>query len=160
MNMNSSTDRKNKILSLMNDPSFRPMKEKELAIMMQVVGEDRPLFKQCLNELLTEGAITVSKRGKYSLPQQETLEGVFSASGRGFGFVSVDGIEDDFYINEKNTGTALDGDTVVIEPMSDSRPGRHREAVIVAVKERATDFVVGTYEATRSQYGFVIPDSM
>ena len=155
-------ERKNRIIALMKDPGYVPMKEKELVIVMQVAGDDRPLFKQCLEELLAEGAISISKRGKYSIPEDRTLKGVFSASGRGFGFVSVDGVEGDFYINEKNTGTAMHGDTVLIDPYEVGyrrRGGRNREAVIVCVTERATDCIVGTFDAAKKQYGFVVPDA-
>ncbi len=165
---NSINERKKRILALFADPSFVPMKEKELAIMMQVSAEDRPAFKECLEELLKEGAISVSKRGKYSLPKKETLEGVFSASGHGYGFVSVDGVEGDFYISEKNTGTALHGDTVIIEPYEavwrryahkSSEHGKSREAVVVDVTERAVEVIVGTYDRARGNFGFVVPDS-
>ncbi len=161
-------ERKNKILALFSDPAYVPMKEKELAVMMQVSPEDRPVLKQCLEELLADGAISVSKRGKYQLPTQRTLEGIFAASGHGYGFVSVEGEVGDFFISEKNTGTALHGDRVRIEPYEPvyrkyqkkmRQGGRSREAVVVDVIERATDIVVGTYDAARNHYGFVIPDS-
>ena len=163
--MTDINERKNRILALFADPSFVPMKEKELAILMQVSAAERPVFKQCLEELLRDGAISVSKRGKYRLPAKETLEGVFSASGHGYGFVSVDGVEGDFFISEKNTGTALNGDTVLIEPYDapyrrHMARGRNREAVVVDVTERAVDAVVGTYDAARRGYGFVVPDSV
>ncbi len=160
--MKDINERKNRILALFKDPKFVPMKEKELAILMQVTAEDRTVFKQCLEELLKEGAISVSKRGKYSLPEQKTLTGVFSASGHGYGFVHVDGIEEDFFISEKNTKTALHGDTVLIDPYETAyyrRGNRKREAVVVDVVERATDLVVGTFDAVKERYGFVIPDS-
>lgn len=156
-------ERKNRILALFKDPAYVPMKEKELAIVMQVSAEDRPLLKQCLEELLRDHMIFVSKRGKYSLPESRTLEGVFSASGHGYGFVSVEGVTGDFFISEKNTGTAMHGDRVEIDPYDTGyrarRAGRSREAVVVRVIERATDIVVGTYDAAKNHYGFVIPDS-
>ena len=137
------------------------MKEKELAVIMQVSPEDRQMLRQCLDELLRDGAISVSKRGKYSLPEKKTLEGIFSASGHGYGFVHVEGIDDDFFVSEKNTLTALHGDTVRIDPyeIGYRRSGKSREAVVVEVLERAIDIVVGTYDAAREHYGFVIPDS-
>ena len=160
--MTQLTERKNRILDLFREPSYKPMKEKELAVIMQVSPEERPLFKKCLEELLEDKAISVSKRGRYSLPGTYTLTGVFRSSGRGYGFVSVEAEEDDYYISAKNTGTALDGDTVLIEPLDISyrhrRRGKSREAVVANVVKRATDTVVGTYEATKHGYGFVIPD--
>ena len=123
--MNGINERKNRILALMNDPAFVPMKEKELVVMMQVTPDDRALFRQCLDELVAEGAISVSKRGKYSLPVQKTLEGIFAASGHGYGFVHVEGEDGDFFISEKHTGTAMHGDRVLIEPF-DPTPRRRR----------------------------------
>lgn len=152
----NTQDRKNKILGLLNEPSYTPMKEKELAVMMQVSPADRPLFKQCLEELLQDGMICMSRRGRYHVPDVQALKGTFFATGHGYGFVSVEGIDGDFYISEKNTGTALHGDTVLIEPLDmHRRRGKSREAVVAAVTERATYTVVGTYDA-REHYGFVI----
>ncbi len=167
-NMKQNEERKNIILALMSDPGYVPMKEKELAVLMQVTAEDRPVFKQCLEELLKEGAISVSKRGKYQLPAVKALEGIFAASGHGYGFVHVEGEDGDFFISEKNTATALHGDRVRIEPYEPvyrkyqrkrSSAGKSREAVVIEVIERATDIVVGTYDAAKNHYGFVIPDS-
>ena len=158
---NYITERKNRILDFFKDPSYVPMKEKELAIVMQVSQDDRKLFKQCLEELVQEGAATVSKRGRYQLPEEKTLVGVFSSSGHGYGFVHVDGIDEDYFVSEKNTETALQGDVVRIVPYeSGYRPhrGRKREAVVVDVVERATDYAVGTYDAVKERYGFVKPD--
>ena len=163
--MDEMTQRKNKILALMKEPSYVPMKEKELAILMQVEPDDRPVLRACLDALLRDGMISVSKRGKYMLPESRTLTGVFSSSGHGYGFVHVEGIEDDFFISEKDTGTALHGDTVLIDPYEvpfrgkRRNAGKSREAVVVDVIERETDLIVGTYDAAKNHYGFVIPDS-
>lgn len=179
MKKDNLTERKNRILALFNDPAYVPMKEKELAIVMQVESSDRPLLKRCLEELLEEKAISVSKRGKYQLPEARTLEGVFASSGHGYGFVTVEGIEGDFYVSEKNANTAMHGDIVLIDPyeigirkygrgtrgtkFADGRgaraTGRSREAIVVDIIKRATDIVVGTYDAAKNHYGFVIPDS-
>ena len=162
--MKDIIQRKNKILALFKDPAYVPMREKDIAVLMEVSSEDRPLFKRCLEELLADGAITVSKRGKYQLPELKTLTGVFSSSGHGYGFVHVDGIDGDFFISEKHTGTALHGDTVLIDPYEITHrrrrgEGKSREAVVVDIVKRATDIVVGTYDAAKNHYGFVIPDS-
>lgn len=174
---NSIQDKKNIIVSLMSDPTYVPMKEKELAIVMQVQPEKRDLFKQCLTELLQEGAIVVTKRGKYKIPDSLTYTGEYSASGRGYGFVNVEGEEADFYIAEKNTNGALHGDIVTIELIDYVKSsggnksgkgrgrnkaelnGKSREAVVVEVIKRANDIVVGTYDAAKNQYGFVVPDN-
>jgi len=173
--MDRLIDKKNKILGLLSDSNYVPMKEKELAIVMQVSPEDRPVFKKCLEDLLNDGSITISKRGKYSIPVLSTMAGIFSASGHGYGFVTVEDVEGDFYISEKNVNTAMHGDIVLIDPYEtvglrrvrkgysysqDAKAtGKSKEAVIVDIIKRANDIVVGTYDAAKNQYGFVIPDS-
>ena len=49
--MKSFEQRKKAILNFIDSEFYVPMKEKELAIMMQVEPEDRPLFKKALEEL-------------------------------------------------------------------------------------------------------------
>ena len=56
--------RKKVLLDLMNDKIYVPMKIKELAIILQVSKEERPDLELVLNELLAEGKIEISKRGK------------------------------------------------------------------------------------------------
>ena len=46
--------RKKKVLALLEDPRYVPMKEKELAVLMQVEAEDRPALKEVLESLLEE----------------------------------------------------------------------------------------------------------
>lgn len=164
--------KKNKILSLISDPMYVPMKEKELVVVMQVSKDQRDLFKECLNELLADGLISINKRGKYSLPVVESYTGIFTSSGHGYGFVSVEGIDGDFYIAEKNVNTAMYGDEVLIDPIelynsgkgrgkrvTTTRSGKSKEAVVVKILKRETTLVVGTYDAAKNQYGFVIPDN-
>ena len=52
----SFEERKKIIYDLVRDALYVPMKEKELAIFLQVEPEDRPQLKQALEELLKEHA--------------------------------------------------------------------------------------------------------
>ena len=58
-------ERKKNVLELMGNEFYVPMKEKELAVLLQVAPEDRPVLSQILSELLQEQKIEISKRGKY-----------------------------------------------------------------------------------------------
>ena len=60
MTENKTEARKLKVLGLMEDPSYVPMREKELACIMLVEPEDRPEFKRILQELLSEGKILLN----------------------------------------------------------------------------------------------------
>lgn len=62
--------RKKLILKLMREDLYVPMKEKELAILLQVKPEKRPILKKVLDELLLEEKIEISKRGKYSMKNE------------------------------------------------------------------------------------------
>ena len=92
-------ERKEMILSLMNEPSYVPMKIKELAILLEVPKERREELKEVLDALLEEGRIRVSKKGKYAKPEILAQKGVFTAHPRGFGFVSIEGREGDVFEN-------------------------------------------------------------
>ena len=50
---------------------------------MQVAPEDRDEFVEILNELVEEGSIEVSKRGKYMPPSVKTVKGTFSCTSKG-----------------------------------------------------------------------------
>ena len=95
-------NRKKKIKALINDPYYQPMKQREIGYLMQVAPEDRDEFVEILNELVEEGSIEVSKRGKYMPPSVKTVKGTFSCTSKGFGFVTVEGEDEDYYIHEKN----------------------------------------------------------
>ena len=151
--------RRQMLLRLMKDEMYVPMKEKELAVLLQVSSRDRDELHKILRQLEDEGRIVVSKRGKYSLPESGRLKGVFKSTQHGFGFVEVEGKDEEYFIHEDDVHGALHLDVVEIEPSRTGR-GRRPEAVITQVLERATDIMVGTFEKTGMHYGFVVPDNI
>ena len=150
--------RKSMLLALMGDDMYVPMKEKELAIILQVGKKDREDLHEVLKQLADEGRIEVSKRGKYSLPVNRELRGVFRATQHGFGFVEVEGYSDEFYVPEEDVHGAMHLDVVSIMPKH-GRRGKKAEAEITGVLERSTDIVVGTFDRAKTHYGFVVPDN-
>lgn len=149
--------RKAMLVSLMNEEAYVPMKLKELAILLNVPKEQREELKQVLNLLLAEGKISVSKKGKFGKAEAFALVGVFSGNARGFGFVAIEGQEEDVFIPADRTGGALHGDRVQIVIDSEERGGRP-EGTVVRILEHANETLVGTYEKGKG-YGFVIPDN-
>ena len=149
--------RKQILLDLVNEKDYVPMKAKELAVLLQVSKEERPDLDYVLKELVESGQLSISKRGKYSKPEALGLVGVFSATAKGFGFVSVEGQEEDIYIKESNTNGALDKDTVQVFLFSE-QTGKRREGEIVKILSHHITEVVGLYQKCKN-YGFVIPDS-
>jgi ribonuclease R len=150
-------ERKEKILGLMNHPDYQPMKIKELSILLQVPRERRQELMEALDALLAEGKISLSKRGKYGKAEAFTVRGAFIGNRKGFGFVTVEGREEDVFVPEAYTGGALHGDTVLLTLLP-SRQGDKMEGRVVKILERGFTEIIGTYERSRN-FGFVVPDN-
>ena len=102
------------MLALINDPTYVPMKIKELAMLLDVPREKRDELKEILDDLVAEGKVGISKRGKYGKPEAFTLTGTFCGHAKGFGFVTVEGMDQDVFIPAEKTKDAMHGDTVQI----------------------------------------------
>ncbi|RKJ05172.1 ribonuclease R [bacterium D16-54] len=150
-------ERKEHLLAAMKDPMYVPMKLKELAMLFDVPKEQREELKEVLDVLVAEGRLTLSKRGKYSIPEASVLAGIFSGNVKGFGFVSVEGRDQDLFIPADKTMGAMHGDRVQITAMP-GQQGRRAEGAVTRVLERANRTVVGYYQKSRN-YGFVMPDN-
>ncbi|MBD5523356.1 MAG: ribonuclease R [Lachnospiraceae bacterium] len=149
--------RKNLICELIEDEMYVPMKEKELAAFMQVSREEREAFREVLQALLTEGRVQITKQGKYVKPDANQPVGTFISHAKGFGFVEIEGREEDLYVPEDKTGGAFHLDKVQVALLPGQR-GKRQEAVVVKILERGTKQIVGTYEQSQN-FGFVIPDN-
>ena len=159
--MNSSVydKRKNLICELVEDELYVPMKEKELAAFMQVSPEERDELKQILADLLAEGKLQITKRGKYLKGdgRADGLIGTFISNARGFGFVEIEGSDQDLFIPENGVNGAFHKDKVQVELLK-SQQGKRREAKVVRILEHGMTRVVGTYEKSKN-FGFVLPDN-
>ena len=149
--------RKEVIKALVRDPLYVPMKEKELAALLSVATEDREELRSILQELLAEGELMVTARGKYQKNNGMILTGTFLSNPKGFGFVEVEGREEDLFIPEEYVGSAFHKDTVQVALLPPSK-GRRQEAKILRILARGITTLVGTFEWSKKNYGFVIPD--
>ena len=104
--------RKDMLRALIKEPSYVPMKTKEIAALLNIPREQRGELQEVLDEMVAEGSLGISKKGKYGKPEIFSLSGIFSGHPKGFGFVSVEGMERDVFIPEEKTGGALHGDKV------------------------------------------------
>lgn len=149
--------RKKNLEELFRDPAYRPMKVKELAILLDIPKSRREELREVLDALVAEGKAGVSKKGKYGKPEAFSIVGLFSGTAKGFGFVTVEGWEEDVFIPPDRTGGALHGDRVQIVT-EDGKKGRRTEGTVVRVLERANREIVGYYQKSKN-FGFVIPDN-
>lgn len=150
--------RKEMICELVAQESYVPMKEKELAVLLQVSREERPELRRILEELLTEGRLAVSARGKYQKADGNVLTGIFVSHPKGYGFVEVEGRQGDLFVPQDMTGDAFHHDTVQVALIGGEQGGRRQEARVLRILARGTARVVGTYQRSKS-YGFVVPDN-
>ena len=85
-------------------------------------------------------------------------EGIFIGHPKGFGFVEIEGQDEDIFIPESDTGTAMHQDKVRIIIRDGQKEGKRKEGIVVKVLERGMPEIVGTYQLNRD-FGFVISDN-
>ena len=171
-----------KILAHMQSHHYHPMKLRRLARFFDVAEEDYAEFRALVKRMISDGEIAFSPQGRLQVPREEapaarrrgrTVEGRFSQSQRGFGFVEpavADGITagEDVFIPPEETLGAVTNDTVVAEVTGKSPRGYYGR--IVEIRERGQTHFVGTYYTTDSgpivrpdggilQQDFAVPDA-
>ena len=148
--------RKKMIYELICDELYVPMKIREMAILLSVPKEKRQELQEVLDALIAEGKIKVSKKGKYTKAEGNYITGTFTSHQRGYGFVTIEGEEEDIFIPAEDTGGAFHKDVVQIT-VSSAVTGRRREGKVVKILSHGITQVVGTYENSKN-FGFVVPD--
>ncbi len=153
-------EKKELLMDLFSNPGYKPMKLKELIYLFQVAPKDKAIFTKMLEDLIAEGKVMVSAKGKYSLLSNEYLCGSFVGHKKGFGFVEIEGQEEDIFIPEHMTMGALHDDLVLckITKERNKRTGKSAEGAIVKILKHQITELVGTYEKSKS-FGFVLADN-
>lgn len=149
--------RKEMLVQLVHDKTYVPMKLKELAMLLSVPKEQRDELKEVLDILIAEGKIGISKKGKYGKAEEFALIGTFSGHAKGFGFVTIEGREQDVFIPADKTKGAMDGDKVQIVIEGEAR-GKRAEGAVLRILEHANKTVIGFYQKNKN-FGFVLPDN-
>ena len=57
-------ERKDKMLELISSEEYIPLKKKELSILLDVPKKDMPMFEEIVTELINEGKLIETKKGK------------------------------------------------------------------------------------------------
>lgn len=149
--------RKKIIYEFICDEFYVPMKLKELAILLQVPKDQRKELKAIMDSLEAEGKVHVSKKGKYTKGEAKRIVGTYQAHARGFGFVAVEGEDDDIFISEDDTNGAFHGDQVEVTIKS-APDGKRREGKVVRILSHGTTRLVGYFQKNKN-FGFVVPDN-
>ncbi|SDZ78685.1 ribonuclease R [Pseudobutyrivibrio sp. ACV-2] len=188
------------LMDVFKSPAYIPMKKKELEILLDVEKDKRTEFGEVLQELVEEGQIEITKRGKYQIAEDRSkfiktkdhrskkptkaetaakkqslnevakrankpakreeepdIIGRFISHKDGFGFIEVEGQEEDYFVSRDNTGFAMQDD-IVGAVLTFGAPGKRQEARVVRIITHGFSDVVGTFESSGT-FGFVVADS-
>lgn len=85
-----------------------------------------------------------------------TVIGAVKKNKKGFGFIEL--AEQKIFIPSEGMNGAMDGDMVEAELIPEYFWHRNPEAIVVKVKKRANEEVVGTFQRSK-KFGFVVPDN-
>ena len=152
-------ERKERILAYMESEGYVPIKRRDMRAMLSVPQEDREKFESLLNELIAEGRVFETKKGKLASPKDlQMATGTFIGHARGFGFVTPDAGGEDIFIPASETMGAMQKDRVLYKMLHKAEKGKKADGVIVRILERGQQRIVGTFEAGSKGYGFVVAD--
>lgn len=123
---------------------------------LNTAGELKKLLDNL--RILEEGyTVYRSNKDKYMLfENSHLLKGRLSVNKKGFGFVVVDGRDEDIYIDAKNMNGALNNDLVVVEELK-GQNGKKTEGRVVKVLKKENNLIVGEYKIIDGNPHF-IPD--
>ena len=145
------------IIKFMKSKEYVPMKAKELAYILGVPKDKYQEFTLELKKLEEEFKIVKNRKNRYKIYEEETFEGKYRKNSQGFGFVKVEGIEDEIYVQRENSLNALNDDIVLVEVLEQKMKVKSAEGKILKIKKHGKDTLVGIFQKNEN-FGFVIPD--
>ncbi len=140
-----------RILRLLARSDYVPLKERQLAKVLNLPDEDYAAFRESLRRLREEGQVVYTGKSTIALPNMANrIVGVYEQTSKGFGFVRPDvkTAQGDLFIPEGRNLDAVSGDRVVARVQQQGkRPGKMKlTGYIVEVLERAQTQLVGTLD--------------
>lgn len=153
-------EKKQAILLIMSSKDYKPMRFKELTYLLGLQSEeDKQELLDILDALTEDFKIIKTRNNRYMLTPKDTHVGIYTGNRKGYGFVTVEGYTDDFFIHAKDTANAFEGDRVLIREKNHGQQfGNRTEAAVVRVISHGIANVIGVYEPGNG-FGFVIPNN-
>jgi ribonuclease R len=147
------------LLSLFRNHGSRAFRPKEVVKRLGYTDNtEYQMAREVLDELAERGEIKAIKGNRYTFKAPSGLmEGRLTVHPDGYGFVKVEGHEQDFFVRSRRMNTAMDGDTVRIGLAAGSRGDTRRQAEIIAVLKRGRTTAVGTFHHAKD-FAYVVPD--
>ena len=159
MTEHTREEKKERLMELFSDSQYKPMKLKELMYLFQIDEKNKAVFTSLIDELISEGKIMMTSRGKYQLMTKDFITGTFLSHPKGFGFLEVEG-EEDFFIPASDTLGAFHRDVVMCKITKDRLGSKDlsSEAVVVKILKHQLTQIVGVFQQNKN-FGFVRPDN-
>ncbi len=147
-----------KILELLKDENYVPMKAKEIAMIMRVPKKEYNDFLEVLGKLELEMKIQKNRKNRYRIVEKTYYSGIYKKNQRGYGFVRLEEDPDnEIYISKENSLSAINGDRVLVEIIEEKNKVKNAEGKVVRILKHEKDTVVGTFQNNKN-FGFVVPD--
>ena len=153
----SSGGYRNLVLNVFAKNQGATLTHKQLCYLLSAkTPNERQHVFDALMALVEKRQLNQLNHHSFTLPIQTPEEGILEMNAKGFGFVRIEGSNNDVMIREENKGMAIDGDRVQFTVIKD-RNGK-REGIILNVLERARMQLVGTIQV-RNHKAILYPDS-
>lgn len=149
---------KEAIYEMISNPEYTPLKIKELAIVLGIAKTERQELEEILGELVGQGKVIRTKRGKFVTPKALNLiAGTFQGHPKGFGFLVLDEEAKDIFIPASGVNGAMHKDRVMCRITRLAKEDKRAEAEVIEILERGPQHIIGTYEESQN-FGFVVAD--
>ena len=146
-----------KVLELIRDKDYAPMKAKEIAMIMRVPKSEYNELLRILGKLEMELKIKKNRKNQYGPVDEIYYDGIYRKNQKGFGFVKIEDQEDEIYIAKENSLNALNGDRVLVKIEEEKNKLKKAEGKVVKILKHEKDTIVGRFEYNKN-FGFVVPD--
>jgi len=131
------------ITKILRKANSNPYNYKQIAAKLEVDDPNsRNQITKKLKELQSKGTINEVERGKYVIaPSKNYYTGKVDVTSRGQGYIIVEDLEDDIFVNNKNLNKALNGDVVEVYVFKRKKGGKAEGEITNIIQRKRTEFV-------------------
>lgn len=153
---------KEEVLSFIQSEEYEPIKIHGIAEKFGLDNKEEKKLEKTIEQLIKHGYVVKDQRSKNRIVRAEEkgiFRGVYSASEDKYGFVVIDGDDENkIFIEGNNKNNAIHNDLVVVQIIEDAEDEDQKDSgEIIRILDRGLKEVIGTFEKKRN-FGVVIPD--
>lgn len=150
------------VLSFIQSEEYEPIKIHGIAEKFGLDNKEEKKLEKTIEQLIKQGYVVKDQRNKNRIVRAEEkgiFRGVYSASEDKYGFVVIDGDDENkIFIEGNNKNNAIHNDLVVVQILEDAEDEDQKDSgEIIRILNRGLKEVIGTFEKKRN-FGVVIPD--